>query len=672
MIPRLSSRFFCWIFVYLTSCLTLGVDMCGIAGIVHRGVGSHRKEVLRMLREEKHRGPDDWGVYEDKTISLGQRRLSIIDLSSAGKQPMSNEDGSVWIVFNGEVYNFKEIKQKLKKHRFKSHSDTEAIIHACEEWGIPWAIEKFVGMFAFALYDSRRKKLFLVRDRFGVKPLYYALQEGRLLFASEIKAMLALNLLERSMNRSALWHYLSFLSTPAPQTLFEGVYKVPAGFYLEVDLTERTPETALKRYWSLEEVELDYSVSERAASSLLERLFLKSMEYRMVSDVPVGVFLSGGLDSSIVAAMAHRNSGEKMKTFNVSFDIPEFDESKWARLVSEHLNTEHHEVHIGKKDAMELFGKLAYIQDEPIADPVCLPLYYLSRAAHKQGIKVIQVGEGGDEAFCGYLGYELEKYRYRVGKTIRRMPSPARRVALAALKVVLPVASRATAGHAAWPSTTLAARVAKGIQRSEWLLKTFVENELPAYHVMAFNEDEKVKLAPSIKGVSSYAVLNELTQLRKQVTSFDGYLARVRLGEYRQRLPELLLMRLDKFLMRFSVEGREPFLDHRLVWESMRIPSSLHMLGEKKHLMKMFATKYLPKEVVYRKKVGFGVPVDVFMRDREFRDACCEALSGRALAEYFDEGRVKRLFEGTAPSSPTKVWALVNFALWHKTWISSD
>jgi len=389
--------------------------MCGIVGMYNYGTDQPVSEKLLIAMRDtmSHRGPDGAGVWMSpkRKVGFGHRRLSIIDLSTAANQPMSNEDGTLWIVFNGEIYNHVEIRAELERrgsHRWKTdHSDTEVILHAFEEWGID-CLEKFRGMFAIALWDAKSHKLWLIRDRIGIKPLYYTVSNGGIAFASEIKALLQDPHQKRAIDEAAFYHYLSFQTTPAPQTLFHGIKKIAGGCWLCMNAEGQIHE---HRYWDVLDhtVELDDVHEDEIAEHLLAEL-RTAVEFRKVSDVPVGTFLSGGIDSSTNTALFSEGEGGPVRTFSIGYDgnyqsYP--NELHYARMMAEYVGAEHHERLLNLDDLIDFLPRMVYLQDEPIADWVCFPVYYVSKLAKDNGVTVCQVGEGADELFWGYPSWKL-------------------------------------------------------------------------------------------------------------------------------------------------------------------------------------------------------------------------------------------------------------------------
>lgn len=379
--------------------------MCGICGIADPDGSINKMELMKMRDTMIHRGPDGAGIYisKDKKIGLGHRRLNIIDLSEKATQPMANEDNTIWITFNGEIYNYEDLRIELinKGHNFRSKSDTEVIIHLYEEKGIE-CIKELRGMFAFALWDNKKEEMFLVRDRIGIKPLYYTYQKDKLYFASEIKAILSFPEIPRKVNETSFYNYLSFLTTPAPDTLFEGIKKLPCGFWLKLD---NKGNIITQRYWDVFDHAKPFLSKEDDITRELLNELSESVQIHKVSDVPIGVFLSGGIDSSLNAVLFSKGEKKAVKTFSIGYhgnNKTYKNEFEYARIISQFINSEHHELKIDVNDLLKFMEEMVYYQDEPIADPVCVPVYYISKLARENGVVVCQVGEGSDELFWGY------------------------------------------------------------------------------------------------------------------------------------------------------------------------------------------------------------------------------------------------------------------------------
>lgn len=632
--------------------------MCGIVGIVNRGDGPgvDRALVERMTKQLVHRGPDDEGFFVEGSVGLGHRRLSIVDLSPAGHQPMANEDGDIWIVFNGEIYNHRTLRRWLQArgHRYRSQSDTETILHLYEEKGDA-CVADLEGEFAFAIWDRRRRKLLLARDRLGVKPLYYTEHNGSMIFASEIKAILEHSEISRRVNLEALYHYLTFFTTPAPSTLFAGVQKLPPGHLLIWD-GMNTPIS--RPYWRLAEAGARASRTESEWAEAVQDCLKAAVDGRMMSDVPVGVFLSGGVDSSTALALMSASASSPVETFSVGFrDNPVYNELDYARLVAGRFGANYHQVLIGREDMIEYLPSLVYHQDEPIADPVCVPLYYVSLLAREHGVKVVQVGEGADELFGGYPGYLTVLKLY--DRAWRRFAA-------------LPSRLKALVYHGAAPLLRLGGRV----KELDHLRRAVLGQEIFWGNAIGFWELEKRELLIGKLGegaLTSHDVVRAHLDVLDREWPDADILQRMIYLDLAFRLPELLLMRVDKITMSTSVEARVPFLDHRLVELTLFMPRSVRVGRGPKHLLKRAVRGLIPDVVIERPKQGFATPIREWFRDPGGA-VLVERLERSRLWELdcFNVGHVKELIrlhrEGRRELS-TRIWCLLNLALWYDQWI---
>ncbi len=608
--------------------------MCGIVGFYNlqrQNFACDEALLVRMHERVAHRGPDAAGVWSDAAQGLGlaSRRLKIIDLSSAADQPMVDADNELVIIFNGEIYNYRSVRDELEKlgYHFRLQTDTEVILYAYKAWGID-CLQRFDGMFAFALFDKRDQTLWLVRDRLGVKPLYFSLQGGVLSFASEIKALWELPWLKKNISSLAWYHYLTFMVAPAPMTIFEGVYKLPAGFYAKIDKHKRINfvewYSPLKSISAAEQREL---YSEAHCIERITDLLKASVKKRMVGDVPVGAYLSGGLDSSLnVALMAQFEAN--IKTFTVAFaDNPDHNEFSWARKVATLFGSEHHELTIGEEEAFAFYENMVGMLDEPLADVVCIPFYYVSTLAHSLRMKVVQVGEGADELFFGYNTYA------DYAKVHKRFWQPSQRF--------VPALLRRGMYHAAQP--LFEDQPLKNDVMYNWAQNralfwggaiAFSETQKQAYlHDMRRDALDKDYVIDQIYPGFSQAfdshsiVAYHLGKLHAADPHAD-IVKQMMYLELKQRLPELLLMRADKMSMATSIEAREPFLDHHLVEFMMNVPGSLKFKNQTtKYLLKKVAEQFLPKEIIYRQKVGFGAPLAQWFSKGRYFPAYFEKLS---------------------------------------------
>jgi asparagine synthase (glutamine-hydrolysing) len=631
--------------------------MCGIVGTLVFGAGGFRisEPILMRMRDTMvHRGPDGEGLWisDDGRVGLGHRRLSIIDLSNAAAQPMVNEDSSLHIVFNGEIYNHGDIRAELERtgnYTWQTdHSDTEVILHAFEEWGID-CIERFRGMFAIALWDQKKKELWLIRDRIGIKPLYYTVHHGRIIFASEIKALLKDPDFVPAVNEDALYHYLSFLTTPAPMTMFEGVHKLAGGTWLCVSEDGTMRE---HRYWEVwDHVEPLVNASEDEICEQLRAELRTAVSLRKVSDVPVGVFLSGGVDSSTNAVLFSEGEGTPVKTFSIGYagnHASYENELGYARQIADMVGAEYHEQLLNVDDMIRFLPEMARLQDEPIADPVCVPLYYLSKLARDTGVVVCQLGEGADELFWGYSGWKrLLKLQHLDDIPI---PNVVKKLGLLGMRVL---------GRDQGFAYECLRRGA---------------NDQPIFWggAEAFTETHKrrllsKRLRSTFDGYSSWEVLKPIYARFIAGAWEKSNLAWMSYLDLNLRLPELLLMRVDKMSMGASLEGRVPFLDHKFVELAMSIPEQIKTRdGELKHILKKSVRGLIPDEIIDRQKQGFGVPLHDWFFERLEVSARATLDEFCQRTDYFDYQEVIKLFERR---ESFHIWYILNFALWHNEYI---
>ena len=632
--------------------------MCGIVGILsfeNSGFRVTTSLVTEMRDTMVHRGPDGAEVWVSLSakVGLGHRRLSIIDLSTCASQPMSNEDGSLWVVFNGEIYNHAEIRRELEAlggHVWKTnHSDTEMILHAFEQWGID-AIHRFRGMFAIALWDDRKRELWLIRDRIGIKPLYYSVHHGRITFASEIKALLRDPDQPRAVNEEGLFHYLSFLTTPAPQTLFAGIQKLTNGTWMRID---RHGDITAHKYWDV----LDYTtpltgVSEDEISERLIAELRSAVKLRKVSDVPVGVFLSGGIDSSTNAALFSEGEGRPVRTFSIGYDENYrgcVSELPHARQFAKHIGADHEDRVLTQEDFLDFLPRMIQLQDEPIADPVCMPIFYVSKLARDANVIVCQVGEGSDELFWGYASWEamLKLQRWNSLPVPRFMRS-------------LGMGALATAGHKN-------GRAYEMLRRSTRGLPLFWGGAEALTHQLKM-QILSPRLRRQFQDYTSWeAIRNIHTNFaakawEKTPVKWMTYL------DLNLRLPELLLMRVDKMSMGVSLEARVPFLDHKFVELAMSIPESLITKGgQRKHVLKRAVHGIIPDEIIHRKKQGFGVPIYEWFFDRLGAYTRRELAAFCEATDFFDPEAVLKI--AADKEQGWNSWYLLNFVLWWREYI---
>ena len=641
--------------------------MCGICGVWEYGASDGRVDtalVRRMRDVMTHRGPDAAGelIFDGGRGGFGFRRLSIVDLSPAGNQPMRGCTDRVWLVFNGEIYNHAKLRAGLQQrgHQYSSQTDSETILHLYEERGLEF-VNEIEGDFAIAIWDADRERLVLARDRAGVKPLYFHQHHGRFIFASEIKAIIEHPSISTDVNEESLYHYLTFLTTPAPQTLFAGIQKLPAGHMLVV---QRNGEARTTQYWdALPPAEsIDRTDIEHEQEIL--KLLRESIETRMMADVPFGVFLSGGVDSSANVALMSELRSQPVRTFTVGFsDAEELNELDSARAAAQRFRTDHHEVIIGRDEMQRFLPELVFHQDEPIADPVCIPLYYVAKLARETGTIVVQVGEGSDELFGGYDWFRSYlRIEERFWRHAERAPLAARRVAAA---VAQPIVEK-----------TFKKRMS-----SELLRRLGANESLFWGGVAVFGETMKTDLLSAemrarSHGVNTHDIVKQYLDTIASARPDSDYAARMTYLELKLRLPELLLMRVDKLTMATSVEARVPFLDHHLIEYAMGLPRELKVKGKTgKHILKRALESILPHDLLYQPKRGFGAPVREWFRGPRGEELIERLMNSPIRARnYFDYDYVARLVDEHRREQHDwgfQLWALLNLSLWYERWIKA-
>ena len=615
--------------------------MCGIAGIVSLGErGVDVSELQAMCGAMVHRGPNSGGAYVGPGVGLGMRRLSVIDLQT-GNQPIGNEDGSVWVVLNGEIYNFRELRRELisRGHTFATSGDTETIVHLYEEYGAR-CVDRLRGMYAFALWDARARQLLLARDRIGIKPLYYTVSNGRLIFASELKAILELPEIERTLNWRAVDHLFTFLVTPATQSIIDGVLKLEPGHVL-VAAPHRAPRTT--RYWDLR-FEPDHSRTEAYFVERLRDLLDESVHLHLASDVPLGAFLSGGIDSSAVVAAAARLTTEPVKTFSIGFADAEYDESSHARVVARHLGTDHHEL-VLEPDALDIVDDLAWYLDEPFGDTSAIPTYMVSKLAAEH-VTVVLSGDGGDELFGGY-----DKYVVEARERGYQVPAALRRV-LGTVSKTMPDGMR-------------------GRNFLRHFSLTGADRYLDA--VTLFRRDAKQRLFrrevfAELSAFDPYAEVD-----RHLAHTPDHWLSALQYLDVKGYLPLDILTKVDRMSMGHSIEARVPLLDHVLVEFAATIPPDLKLHGQTtKYIFKQAMRGILPDAVIDRPKHGFAVPLGRWFRGQLgpfVRDLLLSETSQRR--GLFNRAHIEQLLTRFGQGRPLdfELWTLISFELWCRTFL---
>jgi len=636
--------------------------MCGIAGIFNYGSPptEDRPIACRMRDTLTHRGPDDSGLYQspDRRVVLAHRRLGIVDLSRAGHQPMTNEDATIWVTFNGEIYNHLEQRARLidGQHVFNSRSDTEVIVHAYEEDGSR-CVSRLDGMFAFAVWDERKRVLMIARDRLGKKPVYYTTTGGRLLFASEIKALLQHPDVVRDIDPIALDSFLTFSNTPAPLTLFKNIFKVPAAHVLRC---QSDGTVCIERYWSPLEGEAWPARNGAESVERVRELLDRAVAKRLMSDVPIGALLSGGIDSSTNVALMRRHTSARLRTFSIGFEgfgeAENFHDLPYARRVAREFGCEHQETTITADACRRTLPELVFQQDEPIGDPACLPMYFVAQAAKTSGISVVLVGEGSDEVFGGYP--DMSRLIGSYDGTWRRLQR-------------LPLAARLALYHGARATGMDVGRLD--------VLRRLAAGE-PFYWGLdvVFSDLEKRRLyrrggAP-VGGSAASVVSEYYRDLARHRPNAD-FLQQMSYVELSNRLPELLLMRVDKFAMAHSLEARAPFLDYQLVSYALSLPQRAKIAGgDTKRVLKQAVADVLPAEVVHRPKQGFRVPLPAWLAGPLATWAEERLFSSKARElDFFDFGYIEQLWHrhrSRQADHSFDLWCLINLFSWYECWFA--
>jgi asparagine synthase (glutamine-hydrolysing) len=632
--------------------------MCGICGVIQYDRTSQvNSEILWSMNQQiVHRGPDDAGFHITGNVGLAMRRLSIIDLST-GTQPIANEDKTVRLVYNGEIYNHKELRRQLIEagHRFQTNSDTEVIVHLYEEYG-QQCVQHLQGMFAFALWDSKKRILFVARDRLGIKPFYFLRSEEKFLFASEIKALLADPDVRATLNRRALPEFLTFGYLSGTETLFEGIQKLAPG---HTAVLEESGHLNIQQYW---DVPFEEATERRPLSHYVNGyrdLLEESVKSHLMSDVPLGVFLSGGIDSSAIAALVSDNRREPIQTFSVGYAESEYSELSYARMVAEHLGSDHHEVRVSRKDFFDALPKLIWHEDEPLVWPSSVPLYFVAQLA-RQSVKVVLTGEGSDETLAGYTRYPATLWNERLDRGFRGLvPEQTRRFL------------RQSVANSAWLPKNMIRKLSHtflGRDGASWA-SLYLDN-----FYSTFSEAELV-------GLLTDEMLPEPGEVYRETMGYldrasGPLLSRLLYTDIKTYLVELC-MKQDQMSMAASVESRVPFLDHELVEFAVKIPSELKTSGlTGKRILKKALKGRLPDEILYRRKLGFPTPLSSWLSGSQLDSVADTLLAERSVSrDIFKVEGLHRLLaehrDGHRDHS-NKLWRLLNLELWHQIFIDRD
>ena len=629
--------------------------MCGICGKLNfaRGVVVQPALIRAMMDAIRHRGPDDEGLHIASEVGLGFRRLAIIDLNS-GHQPLSNEDGTIWIVFNGEIYNYQELRKFLlsKGHVFRTQTDTEVIVHLYEELG-PQCLEKLRGMFAFAIWDENKKTLFLARDRVGIKPLYYWKSGEELVFASEIKAILADPAVRRTLAPEIIDRFLTFLYVPGEETLLKGICKLAPGHYL----LAKDGKVEIRQYWDLSFVKPADGLSIEDAEKELSNLLAETVELHMIADVPVGVLLSGGVDSTAVLSWAAEKTDKEISTFTVGFADSGFaDERPYAKLAAETFGSRHYDMTITASDFAAFLPQYVWHMEEPVCEPPAVALYYVSKLARNH-VKVLLSGEGGDEAFAGYDNY-------------RNM------VWLERLKQIWPGAN----GAASWGLSRLnswvhSAKVARYTPLVNATFPNYYYSRTSSPYRYSGNGIGELYSADFLKSINREYTIEPVRRLFSTVKD-QGILDQMLYIDTKTWLPDDLLIKADKMTMANSLELRVPLLDHRLLEFAASLPPHYKLKGfNLKYIWKKALSKRVPNRILKRKKAGFPVPYEFWLRNN-FKDQIRDILTDRKTIErgYFQKTAIERLINANTDSGAysKEVFSLVALELWHRMFLDGE
>lgn len=621
--------------------------MCGIFGAINisgKELPFSESKVLTALQAIRHRGPDDEGVWynEEKSVVLAQTRLSIIDLSAAGHQPMSNNDGSLRITFNGEIYNFQEIKTELeaKGYRFKSKTDTEVILLGYQEFG-EGIVNKLRGMFAFAIYDSKAKKIFIARDRLGVKPFYYTMVAGLFVFCSEIKPIFETEILQKNIDENSLSQYLTFGKVYSPNTIFQKIKKLPAA--CKATIYEGSEEIKFEEYWSayMNKIEMPSSNDESYFIDKTRELLTESVRLRMLSDVPVGVFLSGGVDSTANVALMSQMSS-RVNTFTVGFKgQAEYDERKFAYKAAQIYKTNHHEYEIEQKDFINSLDEVMSFIDEPINDPTVLPIYFISKLARQNNAIVILNGDGSDEIFCGYNKWQKYLKLHKYFKTVKVLPRFA--------------------------GNFLADIFSKNEVASDMLRRAMLGVEMYVGTTGALKGTKE--LTELEKNYNVYEPIKQAQEKFAKEKLTDNYAEWLMYWGLKSEVEHIFLYRADRMGMAHSIEIRVPFLDHKLVEFAAQMPQELkYKNGEKKYILKKALQGIVPDEFLYRKKQGFNVPIQNWAK-QEMTEVVTSVLPKIfAQVNLLNSNSVQMLIKALQNDNPDLVWHLYALCVWYKNW----
>ena len=637
--------------------------MCGINGFIDWSKKITEDVLKKSTDSIAYRGPDDSGyqLYKnnDCNVGFGHRRLSILDLSALGHQPMHDSSNEHSIIFNGEVYNFQEIRNPLLEagYKFKSNSDTEVLLYGLKHFG-PKAIDSFIGMFAIAYYDQVRQKVFLIRDRAGVKPLYYYQDSDRLLFSSELKSFHEYDFFKKDVDSAAVKLFFKYGYIPAPHTIFKNTFKLLPGHYLEIDL--RTKKTTLHKYWDV----YDYynkpklDISEDEAIREKDKLLHSAFNYRMIADVPVGVFFSGGYDSATLAAILQADATDKIKTFTIGFHEAEYNEAPHAKKIANFLGTDHHEYYCTHEEAAAIIPQLPYFYDEPFGDTSAIPTIMVSQVARKQ-VTVALSADAGDEIFGGYNRYG---YLRKMQQRLKYFPSMLTGITS---KVMNAVDANSIPYIKDRPGLE---NVYNMMSRIVHTKDIFEQNAILS---SKYEEKQVAEMLRVVNTENPETSFNSQSHLNKHNDDFSKILA----VDFKTYLPDDILVKIDRASMSVALEGREPLIDHRIIEWAAQLPIDLKIRGkEKKYLLKKIAHRYIPEELMNKPKMGFGVPITVWFKN-ELKELFEEYLSKESLDknEFLNTEYIlslkQRYFDNPGEEEANRIWLPLMFQMWWKRWM---
>jgi asparagine synthase (glutamine-hydrolysing) len=635
--------------------------MCGIAGFVDFNKNSTELNVKAMIAPLNHRGPDGEGTLllenSEAVIGFGHKRLSIIDLSNNGKQPMSLDH--LYITFNGEIYNYKEIKIELLElgHQFRGESDTEMILHAYKQWGIN-AVDKFIGMFAIVLYDDLNKEILILRDRAGVKPLFYYQKNDLFLFSSELKSFQEHPKFEKNLNLDAVAAFMQYGNVPTPHCIFKNCKKVNPGHFIKIDLKSKNKQEI--QYWNVYEYykKPKSKISYQEAKQETKKILLSACNYRMVADVPVGIFLSGGYDSTTVAALLQSESTTKLKTFTIGVPDIGLNEAPYAKDIAHHLGTDHTEVHCTEEEALEMIKDLPFYYDEPFADSSAIPTTLVSKMARKD-VTVALSADGGDEIFAGYNRYD---FMVRYGKKLNKIPSFLRNSLVGVMNNVssesLPILKNKYNFHNRY-------------EKLKTVLKDPSKKEIMLSLSQQFTNKQMSKIMKN--NFSELETMYQSNELLKESNSSLSYMMAI---DFQTYLLDDILQKVDRATMTHSLEGREPFLDHRILEFAAQLPDNFkYNNGIKKRILKDITHQYIPQKLLDRPKMGFAIPIASWL-NHQLKDY---------VEEYINEDRIvkqgifnwsyicqlKTSFYSGRKEYDTKLWYFLMFQMWYSKWMQN-